>query len=239
MTGASDEHPSDDLLPLIDKALATGRPLDLLGLASATLAIVVHPQREQTVDDELRRETVIQEMVQRYTAIGSSGALAFAMALAALVPDETLRRRLRSPLDGAEDEVPRWVAELDTASLERTTIVRDLYDDDEWLLAELRLADGGCFAFRVEIDHDADGVLADAMLMPTTVDEVCERLKASSADEVAFLDISPVDFAARYAEAVALADAAPNHERTDTWPRSRPLVEWALRQVPTDRRTSG
>src|SRR3954462_111727 len=95
VTGASDEHPSDDLLPLIDKALATGRPLDLLGLASATLAIVVHPSQEQTVDDELRRDTVIQEMVQRYTDIGSSGSLAFAMALTALVPDETLRRRLR------------------------------------------------------------------------------------------------------------------------------------------------
>ena len=231
--------PDDDLLPVIAKAVARGRPLDLLGLASATLAIVLHPRKEPTVDDELRQETVVQELVQRYAAVGTSASTAFALALTALVPGEALRRRLRSSLDGAEDEVPRWVADLDAARLERTTVVRDLYDDDEWLLAELRLADDQRFAFRVEIDHDADGVLADAMLMPTTVDAVCERLKASSPDDVAFLDVTPEDFAARFAEAVALADANPERERTDTWPSSRPLVEWALRQVPTDRRTSG
>ena len=82
-------------------------------------------------------------------------------------------------------EAEAVLAPLDHAQLEHTTVVRDLFDDDEWLLAGIHLADGSRFAFRVEIDHNADSAVANAMAMPTAVDEVIERLRsAASADEV-------------------------------------------------------
>lgn len=237
---ADENEALDELLAIVRKHVTGGNPLDILGLASATLSIVLHPAPPVDIERELIRDRVIEDLVLRYVDLATTDSLTYATALAGLVADDTLRRSLRAALDGAESDIPRWLAELDDARLEQTTVVRDLFDDDEWLLAGIRLADDSRFAFRVEIDHNADSAVADALLMPTTVDEVTERLRATSpADEVAIVEVTPTDFWARYTEAVALADTMDEPPRTDTWPMSRPLIEWALRQAPTDRRVAG
>ena len=237
---AGDDGSLEDLLELVAGALSTGQPLDVLGLASATLAIVLHPRPPVDLAREVVRERVLEDLVVRYVGLATPEALVYATAVAGLVADDTLRRRLRAALDGADADVPTWLARLDEAHLEQTTVVRDLFDDDEWLLGGVRLADGSRFAFRVEVDHNADGALGDAMLMPSTVDEITHRLRATSpADEVAIVELTPTDFWARYTEAAALADHAEEPPRTDTWPSCRPLVEWALHRAPGDRRTAG
>jgi hypothetical protein len=105
-------------------------------------------------------------------------------------------------------------------------IVRDLFDDDEWLLAGMRFVDDGRAAFRVSVDHGAEGAVVDAVLMRQTVDEVRQQLRATAPEyEVAITDVSASELAERYADAVAAGEDA----RTDTWPSSRPLIEWALR----------
>jgi uncharacterized protein (DUF2267 family) len=233
----NDDEALDELLDIVERHVAGGQPLDILGLASATLAIVLHPEPPVDIARELIRDRVIEDVVLRYIDLATTDSLTYAAALAGLIADDTLRRSLRAALDGAEADIPGWLAELDHAQLEHTTVVRDLYDDDEWLLGGIHLADGSRFAFRVEIDHNADSAVANAMAMPTAVHEVVERLRsAASADEVAIVEVTPTDFWARYTEAVALADTMDEPPRTDTWPSCRPLIEWALRQAPTDRR---
>lgn len=228
-------EPDDDtlhgLLPLFSQALATGRPLDVLGLTSAALAILTFPNGEEPGPDPLLRERVVEELVGQAVDVGTSEALSLAVAVTALVPDDTLRRRLGASLDGAETEVPPWLARLDDARLETTTVVRDLFDDDEWLLAGVRLADGTRFSFRVEIDHAADGALADGSLMPATAEEVRDQLGAGpGADDVAVTDLTPAELSARYTEALTAAEARGGTAPTETWPGCRPLVEWALRR---------
>ena len=227
-------EPDDDtlhgLLPLFSQALATGRPLDVLGLASAALAILAFPA-DESGPDPLLRERVVEELVGQAVAVGTSDALSLAVAVTELVADDALRRRLRASLDGAGSEVPPWLARLDEARLEATTVVRDLFDDDEWLLAGVRLADGTPFSFRVEIDHAADGALSDGSLMPATVEEVRDQLRAGpGADDVAVTEVTASELAARFADAVSVADTRGGTPATETWPSSRPLVEWALRR---------
>ena len=239
--GPADENEAlDDLLQIVRRHVAGGSPLDILGLASATLSMILHPDPPVTVDRELVRDTVIEDVVLRYVDVGTSDSLTYATALAGLVANDTLRTRLRAALDGSESEIPPWLARLDDAQLERTTVVRDLFDDDEWLLAGVRLVGDSRFAFRVEIDHNADSAVSNASLMPTTADAVLDQLRgAASSDEVAIIEVTPTDFWARYTEAVAVADHADETVRSETWPSCRPLVEWALRQAPTDRRVAG
>ena len=220
------------LVEVIGTALSNGGPLDVLGLASATLAVVVHPPAERADTSELSRERVVEELVGQAVAIGTTPALALATALTELVAEEALRRRLRATLDGVESEVPPWLARLDDARLARTTVVHDLFDDDEWLLAEVRPVDGDPFSFRIEIDHDADAAVTDGSLMPTTVDDVTARLRSGpGADEVAVTEHPADEVRRRYAEGVAAADALDPAPRSDTWPACRPLVEWALRRT--------
>ncbi len=241
-----DDSPSDesiaDLLPIVRRALSDGQPLAVLGLASATLAVILHPAPPLDVERELIRNRVIEDLVGRYVDIGTSESLAYAAALTGLLADESLRRTLRGALDGAESEIPGWLAQLDGARLEQTTVVRDLFDGDEWLLAGVALADGSRFAFRVEIDHDADSALTDAAMLPTTVDDVTQRLIATATqDEVTVTEISADEFWGRYTEALAVAETNGDPARTETWPSCRPLIEWALGTTPTgprsDRRT--
>jgi hypothetical protein len=219
----------DELLGVIDTYAATGKPLDLLGLASSATAIVRHPGRDVDPLKALLHEQVLEAMVDRYAEIGSASSVAFAATLAGIAADPVLRGRLRSGLDGTEAELPGWLAALDDARLEQPTLVRDLLDADEWLLAGVRLADDGRFTFRIEVDHDADGLVADGVLMGMTVEAILDRLRATAPeDEVLITELTPSELAGRYAEAIAVTDAAPDPPRSDTWPGCRPLVEWAL-----------
>ena len=223
----------DGLLDIIERAISTGRPIDVIGLASAAIAIVLFPEKEEDPERFVLREKVLEQVVLRYVEVGSTEALIYANALTLLLPNDTLRTSLAPALDGSEPALPEWLARAEAAVLEQPTIVRDLFDDDEWLLAGVRFADGSRFSFRVEINHDTDSAATDAILMPNDVDDVRQRLRASgSEEELAIIDTDATDFWARYTEAVALADELDTPGRSDTWPSCRPAIEWALRQAP-------
>ncbi|HEY6531976.1 MAG TPA: hypothetical protein VIY72_06710 [Acidimicrobiales bacterium] len=231
---ADDEATFEELLPIVRRALESGGHLDLMGLASATLAIVVHPAEPAAESDGGDQDRAIEHVVRRAVDHGSPESLAYAAAMAALVPPGALQTRLRDGLDGAAHELPRWLAEIDRTRVEAPTIVRDLFDDDEWLLAGIRFSDDDRASFRVSIDHGADGAVVDAALMHQSVDEVRQQLRASAAeDEVTIADMLPGELAARYGEAAAMGDTL-EPTRTDTWPSSRPLVDWLFRLAPGD-----
>ena len=148
-----------------------------MGLASATVAIVVHrPDTDPDFGGETA-EQILEQLVLRYVEHGSPDALAYAAAVTALVPSGPSRASLRAALDGSDDDLPPWLARIDDARLESTAVVRDLFDDDEWLLGGIRFSDDGHASFRISIDHGADGAVVDAALMRQTVDEVLEQLR--------------------------------------------------------------
>jgi hypothetical protein len=226
-TAADDEGTLEELIPIVRRGLDSGDHLALLGLASATLAIVRHPTEPAAQVGDRASGRVLEHIVLRYVEHSSPEALAFASAMTALVEPGPLRTSLRGALDGVDDELPGWLADIDRARLDTPTVVRDLFDDDEWLLAGVRFVDGGRAAFRVSVDHGAEGAVVDAVLMRQTVDEVRQQLRATAPeDEVTITDVSAAELAERYADAVA---ANEESARTDTSPSSRPLIEWALR----------
>jgi hypothetical protein len=219
-TAADDEGTLEELIPIVRRSLDSGDHLALMGLASATLAIVRHPAEPAAPVGDGASDRVLEHLVLRYVE------LAYASAMTALVEPGPLRTSLRGALDGVDDQLPGWLADIDRTRLDTPTVVRDLFDDDEWLLAGMRFVDDGCAAFRVSVDHGAEGAVVDAVLMRRTVDEVRQQLRATAPeDEVAITDVSAAELAERYADAVAAGEDA----RTDTWPSSRPLIEWALR----------
>jgi hypothetical protein len=226
-TSPDDEATLEELIPIVRRSLDSGDHLALMGLASATLAIVRHRADAPAEVSGEASDRVLEHIVLRYVEHASPEALAYASAMTALVEPGPLRTSLRGALDGGDDELPGWLADIDRTRLDTPTVVRDLFDDDEWLLAGIRFVDDGRAAFRVSVDHGTEGAVVDAVLMRQTVDEVRLRLRTTaSEDEVAIIDVSAAELAERYADAVAAGDETA---RTDTWPSSRPLIEWALR----------
>jgi hypothetical protein len=225
-TSPDDEGSLEELIPIVRRSLDSGDHLALMGLASATLAIVRHPAEPAAPVGDGASDRVLEHLVLRYVEHASPEALAYASAMTALVEPGPLRTSLCGALDGVDDQLPGWLADIDRTRLDTPTVVRDLFDDDEWLLAGMRFVDDGRAAFRVSVDHGAEGAVVDAVLMRQTVDEVRQQLRATAPeDEVAITDVSASELAERYADAVAAGEDA----RTDTWPSSRPLIEWALR----------
>jgi hypothetical protein len=236
-TGDRPEPPSDPadeaqdwLLDKVRAALRLERPVELLGLASGALSIVAHPAPAEVERYGRNRQRITEGLVLRYVDLDTHESLAFAQAVVALVADPEQRASLRAPLDGSDEHLPGWLVHLDDAVLEQAVLVDEVFEDDEWLVFGVRLADGHRFSFRAEVDHDADGAIVDVMLMTITVDEIVERIRGQAPEgEVTFTDLAPVDAATRFREAVALSDAMAEPPRTETWPSCRPLVEWALR----------
>lgn len=224
---AEDETSLEELMPIVRRGLESDDHLDLMGLASATLAIVMHPAGEPADPVDGAADTVIEHIVLRYVGHGTREALAYAAAMTALVPPGPLRSGLRGALDGVESALPAWLVDIDRSHLEQPTVVRDLFDDDEWLLVGIRFLDGGTISLRISIDHDANGRVVDAALMRQTVDEVRRQLRASAPEDVVSItDVTTPELTERFADAIAVDTDDP--ARTDTWPSSRPLVEWAL-----------
>jgi hypothetical protein len=226
-----------DVLAMVGRALS-GEPLELLGLASATVAQGRYPVGARDGDGQ-GGTGVVEHLVDRLVAHASVAARAYAMAIDALLQPLGAARSVRAPADGALEQLPRWLVRLDHARLERPTIVRDVFADAEWLLAGVSLAGGCRFAFRIEVDHARDGALVDALLMPTSVEEVRDRLRGPvGGGAVSLTDVDVADLTARFTEAVLIGGLLTDPPRTETWPSARPLVEWALTKGPTDRRSA-
>ena len=199
--------------------IESGNLLEILALASATLSMVLFPATPVEIDQELVRDRVIEDVVLRYVDLGTSDSLTYATALAGLMPSDSCRRHPARRPRRVRERDPAWLARLDDAELEKTTIVRDLYDDDEWLLAGVRLADGSRFAFRVEIDNAPTAPSATpASCPPPSTRSSGSFPKAASTGEVSIVEVDSDGLWARYAEAVAIADAADRAVRTDRSP---------------------
>ena len=221
----------EGLLGPVRRALADEEPAHLLGFASAALAIMVHPASFEREKYERHRDRVVEELVLGYVDMHTHESIAFAAALTALVGDAALRRQLAGALDGADDDLPRWLVEVDQASLDRSVMVTEVFDDREWLLFGVRLTDDTSFSVRIEIDHSADGSVVDGSVLGASIDDVLDRIRSQSpAERVSVSDLQPAQAITRFCDAVEAAEGQAEPPRTATWPSCRPLVEWAVRR---------
>jgi hypothetical protein len=214
-----------DLLADVRDLLAADHPLPLLTYVSGLLDAVEDPapwSREAP-------ETSLPELVDSFMAVDRIETTALLTVFAELGDDELLGRRILRDLAGRGRGLPGWLARLSPVTPVDARLVTHPLGAFSVVLVGARTGTGADITAVVEVDHTLGTVATDGFCYPGAVDVGAERLDDPDAEAVT---IDLAEARARIDEAVETGRITVPPFETDTWPESRPLVEWLARQLP-------
>jgi hypothetical protein len=230
-TKTHDQEPPEEA-PLVDglrQALASGHPLDLLGLASLLIQatkpdpIAQLRSRERT---PLRLEDLVAGFIG--TRIPETTAL-LAVLAELLVDDDDLRVRCRREV-AARNDSPGWIADLPNIEVYRAVRMTHVLGDGDELLIGARFADGHELTCAVFIDHTTMSEVKDAFFVPDSIDKVLALAAERNTDpDTSFGEMGLADARAWVHHGLELPLPVLD---TDSWPGCRALVAWLIGQLP-------
>ncbi len=223
-----------DLLADVRQRLVSGEPLDFLAYVSTLLA-AVDPRGQNLFERERSdrpERATLPNLVESFAEVVAPETMAMLAALAELGPDELTRARTRRVLAARRHPLPDWLARLGGVSVYRAVVSTHVLGDGENVLLGARLP--GCeLTAAIYIDHNLGTVVKDAFPAPGPIGEVARRMREARDDpDITFRDIGLADARARVAEAIEVGAMTFPPFETETWPASRPLIEWLLRLLP-------
>jgi hypothetical protein len=227
-------HGPGDLLADVRERLASGEPVDFLAYVSTMLAAVdprqQHPfEREHSGSSE---GATLPTLLESFAEVVLPETTALLAALAGLGPDELTRARARRALAVRSDPLPDWLARLGEASVYRAVESAHVLGDGVNVLLGARLSARELTA-AIYIDHNLGTVVKDGFAAPSPIGEVVARMQETADDpDMTFGDIALADARARVGEAIEVGAIMFPPFESDTWPASRPLIEWLLRLLP-------
>ncbi len=224
----------DDLLVEVRQRLADGDPLDFLAYVSALLAAVdprgQNPFEREPADGQ--ESATLPRLTESFAEVVLPETTALLGALAELGPDEMTRARARRALATRPHSLPDWLVQIGEATVYRAVGSTHVLGDGENVLLGARLP-GHELTAVIYIDHNLGTVVKDAFPAMGPIGDVAARLREAADDpDVRLSDISLADARARVAEAIEVGAIMFPPFETETWPASRPLIEWLLRLLP-------
>ncbi len=214
------------------RALRSDTPLDLLAVVSG-LVEVTDPRSRDPLHGEAPT-VALGSLVDSLLGTPHRETTAALAALQVLAPDELLARRIDREMASRGHALPAWLSGLDRAQREPGVwqLTHVLGDGDDYLMGVI-LPSGQPLSALVYIDHNLGTVVKDAFVVPETLENLVIQLgnlidgpdqslhRADAATARAVVEKAIDDGARMYPPFVS-----------DSWPVSRPLVEWMLRKLP-------
>jgi hypothetical protein len=226
-----------ELLTSVRRAVRSGRPLDLLLLASGLLTLVdprcLDPFRRAEPAD--RPPPTLDGLVESFRGVARPETSALLMVIAALAPgrDDEWRTSVAAEVARRGHRLPAWLDHLAAAQATKAVeMVHVLGDGDNVVVGVDLLPDHHVSAV-VYIDHNMGTVVKDAFVVPDDPDGLVADMRRVNDDPgTTFRDIDAADARARIVDAVDDGARTWPPFETDTWPACRPLVEWVARLLP-------
>jgi hypothetical protein len=231
-----DDEP--DILEDIAAHLAGGEALPLLAEVSALVAaldLASEPVFGREVPDA--EMPSLDELVGRFGEVDRRETTALLAALAVLARDELVRARAGRLAGRRRHPLPDWLAGLGAARHGKAVAVTHLLGDGEDLLVEVVLPGGDAapqLTVVLYVDHNLGTVAKDGFAVGEPIDSLVSLMEAETeADGGArFAEVDPADARARIEEAIEQGSLLWPPLESDTWPASRPMLEWVARLLP-------
>ena len=230
--------PNDADMPevpqILRDALDSPNPLDLLAFASGLASVLdakKHPLEPSDPEDYGMPESV-DEFAQMLIATPSENTDALLVAWAAMLDNPPLKNAIRTEVRPRMKVVPPWFGELPNLHVKRALLVEDVLGGEETLLLEVG-ASRHAFTIIVAVERLGNPFVEDAFVVPGTADEVQERiLSGANSNRALARPVTLKDARALVETALEINDMLYPPVETDTWPDTRPLLEWQLRTMP-------
>jgi hypothetical protein len=222
---------TDDLLGAIGAALDADEPGPLLDIASTALHFV-DPRNDALLEERRTpRESIDTLLASLFgTEVVETSALLYAVAT--LTRDDLLRRRVRREVTDRGDVLPRWLVQLDSSRPTRVLSIEHVLGDGDQILLGVELPDGRPLSASVYVDHNMGTVVKDAFVVPTDPQAAVEILQEDFDPDVTVRALHPADARARLTESIEHGALIYPPIESDTWPSTRPLVEWMVSLLP-------
>jgi hypothetical protein len=222
----------DDLMGDVRRRLASGDPLEFLAFAS-TLLNALDPRGENPFERGRSDKLTLSEFVESLAREPTPETTALLTAFAELVPDELTRARVRREVGTRHFPLPDWLSRLGETSVYQVLEGTHVLGDGDNVMLGVRLP-GHELTVVIYIDHNMGTVVKDAFPVQAPLEEVSAQFQAASDDpDLTVQEISFADARARAEEAIEKGAIMFPPFDTDTWPGSRPMVEWLLRLLPS------
>jgi hypothetical protein len=146
--------------------------------------------------------------------------------------DEALRTRARRELERRSHSLPPWLARLSETEAYRTAELTHILPDGDDVFVGARLSTGHDLTALIYIDYNLGNVVKDAFVLDVPIGDVLAKMETAGGDpDIHVADIDPASARARITEAIDNGALTFPPFETDTWPISRPLVEWITRML--------
>lgn len=223
-----------DLIRSLREALDSSSPIDLLSLASTLASVLTakkdihssfHPNAEEEMDLGL------PQLLDAFLGIPSEETDSLMFAWAEVLDDAHLRAAVQTEVHPRLKVMPAWLAEISRLRVRKAAILYDVLGGEETIALEVSGPRGG-FTLMVGIETLGNPFVEDAYIVDDTIEEISERAIISEDDDITFEALDLADARARIEDALEITDMMYPPVDTESWPQSRPLLEWQLRNMP-------
>lgn len=222
-----------ELIQKLRSGLRSPEPLDLLNTASGLMA-VTDPRRRSLITGEAPRLSLSQ-LVESLAGTRFAETTAVLTVMRALTADQELADRIGRELATRRHPMPSWLTTLDQARIDPDVwfLTHILGDGDDYLIG-VTLPSGHQLSALIYVDHNLGTVVKDAFVAPAPLEDLMLRLGSQLHDpDQSLTRTDPATARAVVEAAIDLGSRTYPPLETDTWPISRPLIEWMLRMLPT------
>lgn len=223
-----------ELFTNLASALADPDPMIFLALAS-TLAHTLDPRTQGPMDAE-PLELEAGEFVEMFSHTPAPESAALLHAFSVLLPDELTAAKARRGALRQTWPLPEWLTRLRETTVTSTSVLTDELGDVENVNVSLRLATGEEITALVLVDHNLNSAAKDGFTIPGGLADLRREFTAAAEGGPhvpVITEIDPADARARLESAIRLGAMMYPPLESESWPQARPLVEWAIRLLPT------
>ncbi|WP_166968971.1 hypothetical protein [Brevibacterium atlanticum] len=227
--GPFDSSGPDQLLDLLDDAVRSESPLMLLDIASNMLASFDAPD----ADDEDGPETPpVRELAMQMLEATPEETEPLVRIWVQMLDDELFGRRIAKMLPTPTTKrLPEWIRRADEIKPFRAAALVSPVKVEETILLEISTA-GRSATLAVGVDRSGSPYLEDAYLADGPLSNIVEFSHSDLPTPVDVVTLSLADAGARLSEALEMSTHMFPPIETESWPGTRPLLEWLLRKLP-------
>jgi hypothetical protein len=219
------------LMDTVAEALRQPHPVDLLGFVSSVVWLASSNAPDRAAD-----LPTVDFLVETWTEVEQRETTALLRAAAVLCESTALRAAAAEAAGDRSHPLPAWVDGLAHARVTRAVEVGHVLGDGEVLLLDVEIPGSTRVTIDVYVDHNVGTFVKDAFVVSESVDAVLNRMGPLLREPgTTVTDLSLADARAKLSEALAspLSNGFPFIDDDRTWPRSRPVVEWIVRTMPS------
>ncbi len=207
-------------------------PFELMARASVLIEVTTPRPLDRMPGNDVDRPDA-RTTFESFVGTGWTEMDALALAVAAMHPDAVLAKRLRSAVDPfAMARFPRWVGRMGDIEITGTHVQTDILGDGENVIVSWRWPDGAASTAFVYVDHNMGTLVKDAFVIPEEHGAVFDRLVEIDPDAAPTEAVDPAVARARIEQAIAHGERSYPPFQTDSWPSSRPMIEWVIGHLP-------